>query len=138
LQPRPVGAIIEGAGAAAGKPGTGNRRDETVVKSQAVQFPDRLHAIAERIKSAYHAERVILYGSYARGEATRDSDVDVLVIAPTKERFYQRMATVHRLVRDLRTDIPLSPVVLTPDEIRTQEQQGNAFVCEILHKGREL
>ena len=107
-----------------------------MVKSQAVQFPDRLYAIAERIKSAYHAERVILYGSYARGEATRDSDVDVLVIAPTQERFLQRMATVRGAIRDLRKGLPVSPIVLTPAEL--QEREGDAFVRSILEEGIEL
>lgn len=44
--------------------------------------------IAERLKKEYNAHRVILFGSYARGEETGDSDVDLLIIAPTKERFF--------------------------------------------------
>jgi len=35
---------------------------------------DRLRAISERLKKEYKAEKVILFGSYARGEATEDSD----------------------------------------------------------------
>ena len=44
------------------------------------EISERLQKISERIKKEYHAERVILFGSYAKGEATEDSDVDLLVI----------------------------------------------------------
>ena len=62
----------------------------------------RLHTIGNKIKQEYRAERVILFGSHARGDATEDSDVDLLVFARTKERFFERMASVRRLIRDLR------------------------------------
>ncbi len=74
---------------------------------------NRIEAISERLKKKYDAQRVILFGSYARGEATEDSDVDLLVIAPTAEGFFERMATVKRLIRDLRNGLPVAPIVLT-------------------------
>ncbi len=42
---------------------------------------ERLRKIGERLKKEYHAERVILFGSYATGEATGNSDVDFFTIA---------------------------------------------------------
>ena len=42
----------------------------------------RLQTIGKKIKKDYRAEKVILYGSYATGKATKDSDVDLLVVAP--------------------------------------------------------
>jgi predicted nucleotidyltransferase len=50
---------------------------------------DRLKATNERLREEYKAEKVILFGYYARGEATKDSDADVLVITPTSERFFE-------------------------------------------------
>lgn len=98
----------------------------------------RIIEISDCLKKEYHAERVILFGSYARGEATEDSDVDILVIAPTKERFFERMATVLRCVRDIRNGIPLSPIVLRAEEIEERIRRGDQFVEEILEKGIEL
>ncbi|MGQ9632099.1 MAG: nucleotidyltransferase family protein [bacterium] len=46
--------------------------------------------ISERLRKEYHAEKVILYGSHARGEGTEDSDIDILVIALTNERSFKR------------------------------------------------
>jgi predicted nucleotidyltransferase len=98
----------------------------------------RLRTIGNKIKQEYRAERVILFGSYARGDATEDSDVDLLVVAPTKERFFVRMATVRRLIRDLRNGLPVSPIVLTPAELEKRRQAGDPFVREILETGVPL
>ena len=99
---------------------------------------DRIKAISERLKKEYNAEKVILFGSYARGEATEDSDVDILVIAPTAERFFERMATVKRLTRDLRNGLPLAPIVLTRQEIEKRIEINDQFITEILEEGIQL
>ena len=98
----------------------------------------RLRTIGKKIKQEYRAERVILFGSYARGDATEDSDVDLLVVARTKERFFERMATVRRLIRDLRNGLPVSPIVLTPGELEKRSQAGDPFIREILQTGVSL
>jgi predicted nucleotidyltransferase len=96
---------------------------------------DRVKAISERLKEEYNAQAVILFGSYARGEATDDSDVDLLIIAPTKERFFERMATVLRLTRDLYYKLALEPIVLTKQEVEQRLQRGDQFIKQIIEKG---
>ena len=98
----------------------------------------RLQTIGKKIKKDYRAEKVILFGSYAKGNATEDSDVDLLVVAPTKERIFERMASVRRLIRDLRDGLPVSPIVLTPGELEKRRQAGDPFVREILETGVSL
>jgi predicted nucleotidyltransferase len=99
---------------------------------------DRMKAISQRLKKEYKAERVILFGSYAKGKATEDSDIDILIIAPTTERFFERMATVKRLIRDLRNGLAVAPIVLTKQEVEERVKIGDQFVKEILEKGIEL
>lgn len=96
---------------------------------------ERLKKISERLKREYSAEKVILFGSHARGEATEDSDIDLFIIAPTNERFFERMATVRGLIRDLRNGLPVSPIVLTPQEIEERKKRGDQFIRDILEKG---
>lgn len=107
-------------------------------KSLNQEILERLRKISERLKKEYHAEKVILYGSHARGEATEDSDVDLFIIASTKERFFQRMATVRGLIRDLRNGLPVSPIVLTPKEVEKRVKIGDQFIIEIIEKGLYL
>lgn len=99
------------------------------------EMDERLQKISERLKKEYHAERVVLFGSYARGEETEDSDVDILVIAPTKERMIKRMAPVSRIIRDLRNGFPVSPIVLTLEESRHKLDMEDAFIQTIMEEG---
>ena len=98
----------------------------------------QLKPIADRLRDRYGAQRVILYGSAARGEATEHSDIDLLVITASKERFYERMATVLALVRDLSKGLPLSPIVLTPEELAARLAREDQFVQEIVKSGVDL
>lgn len=100
--------------------------------------PTVLLRIAQRLKREHGAEKVIVYGSVARGEATVHSDIDLLVVAPTTEKGYQRMATVKALVRDLSRGLPISPIVLTPGEFTQRLADGDPFVREIVESGVEL
>lgn len=99
---------------------------------------EQLKKIADRLKRSYRAEKVILFGSYATGDATEDSDVDLFIIAPTNERFFERMASVRRLIRDLRNGLPIAPIVLTPEEIEERTKMGDQFITEILEEGLTL
>src|SRR5512145_90672 len=67
-----------------------------------------LAGVVERLAEAFHPERIYVFGSQARGEATPDSDIDLLiVIAPTNEPAHRlaqaayRIATPHSLALDL-------------------------------------
>jgi len=96
---------------------------------------ERLKKVAERLKNDYQAEKVILFGSHAKREATWESDVDLLIIAPTRERFFERMATVRGLIRDLRNGLAIAPVVLTREEVEKRVKMGDQFVQEVLEQG---
>jgi len=102
------------------------------------QASDSLQRIGDQLKREYLAQKVILFGSYAAGKASRHSDVDILVIAPTKERFFNRLASVKRLIRGARGGLPISPIVHTPKEIEKRRKAGDQFILDILAKGIEL
>ena len=102
------------------------------------QTHSQLHQIGERLKKEYNAQQVILFSSCARGEKTVDSDVDLLVVAPTNEGFLERMATVKRTIRDLRKGLAVAPIVLTHEEIEARKQIRDPFITEILKEGLTL
>ena len=99
------------------------------------EVQNEIKNITYQLVKQYGAEKVILFGSYARGEQTADSDVDILVVAPTKERFFQRMATVRRLIRGLRDGFSVAPIVLTVQELERRQELGDPFIREILETG---
>lgn len=99
---------------------------------------DQLHEISGFLRRHYPVRRILLYGSCARGEATDDSDVDLLVEADTSEPFYDRMATVRDLLWPYASRFVLSPLVLTPAEITQRLEAGDQFVREIVAMGVEV
>jgi len=109
-----------------------------MVRSSFVVDQTRLSAIADRLRERCGAQRVILFGSAARGEATEHSDLDLLIVLPTTEKFYQRMASVHEAVRDLSRGLPLAPIVLTPEELAVRLAKGDQFVQTIVETGVDL
>jgi predicted nucleotidyltransferase len=98
----------------------------------------RLKAIADRLRRDYGAARVILFGSAARDMATEHSDIDLLVIAETSERFYERAASVLRTVRELSYGLPLAPIVLTAKELQARLERGDQFIAEVVGTGVDL
>jgi uncharacterized protein len=97
-----------------------------------------LTRIADRYRERLGATRVIVYGSVARGEATIHSDIDLLVVAPSEDRTFRRLVEAREVIRDLSFRLPVSPIVLTPDELDLRQQQGDAFVQVILDEGVDL
>lgn len=67
-----------------------------------------------RIGCQFGAERVILFGSYARGTQSADSDIDLLVVADTNLSPTQRYCAVRRLLADVPCSFDI--IVRTPEE----------------------
>jgi predicted nucleotidyltransferase len=52
---------------------------------------DTIHALVQRIIQTYRPERIVLFGAYAYGTPTVDSDVDLLVVLPFEGRGRARL-----------------------------------------------
>lgn len=94
--------------------------------------------MVRKLVQEYRPERVVLFGSYAYGRPDEDSDIDLLIIKDTTERFMKRMLTVRRILTDPKRTIALEPIVLTPQEVSRQLAKGDQFIAEIIEKGKVL
>lgn len=96
--------------------------------------PDQIDAAVKTLAAAAHPERIVLFGSYARGEAREDSDLDLLVIERQVEDRAREMVRLRRLLRPLR--IPVDVLVFSSaDVIRWGDQPGSALYWA-LREGR--
>jgi uncharacterized protein len=94
--------------------------------------------IVRRLVAEYAPEKIILFGSYAYGEPHADSDIDLLVVKDTTERYFDRQIGVLRLATGLHTHVGLEPIVMTPAEVAQRLRIGDQFVEEMLRKGEVL
>ncbi len=71
-----------------------------------------IELMVERIKAQFHPERIVLFGSHARGDARLDSDVDLLVVLDEIENSHD----VATAIRVAVSDMPVAKdiVVTTP------------------------
>ncbi len=96
---------------------------------------DRIEEFGRRIGREFGAERVIVFGSYARGAVTDDSDVDLLVIIPFEGRSVDKSVEIRM---KLRPQFPVDLLVRTPEKVRERIEMGDGFMREILEEGRVL
>ena len=94
--------------------------------------------IVDRILKGYKPKKVILFGSYAYGEPTEDSDIDLLIIKNTDKRPIDRWIEVKKLLRDISRTVPVAPLVYTEKEIEQRIAIKDFFIEEILEKGDVL
>lgn len=87
--------------------------------------------VVEKLKP----QKVILFGSFARGDFHEASDVDVVVVADFIEGFLDR---IKMLMEMNRFGIPLEPVGYTPQEFEEMKERGNPFIREVTEKGKIL
>jgi predicted nucleotidyltransferase len=86
------------------------------------QQPPYLSDVIDRIVSKFQPEKIILFGSWARGEAEQESDLDLLVVLPKVE--HKRKAAIEVLKALNGLPISKDVIVTTPQEL---EERGKVI-----------
>ena len=95
----------------------------------------QIQQVSDEIARRFHPERIILFGSYAYGTPTEDSDVDLLVVMPYEGRPAVMTSEVRGAVR---AGFPMDLLVYTPEYIRQRIAWDDFFLIEITQKGKVL
>lgn len=95
-----------------------------------------LPQVVKRIARELHPQKIILFGSYAYGTPTVDSDVDLLVVMDTDARPKERAWAVSRLL--IPRPFPVDILVKTPKELEIALAKGDFFLCDLLARGKVL
>ncbi len=96
----------------------------------AEQFQEELTKIIEQMKE-YYPQRVILFGSFARGDYHAMSDADLLIVKETDRPFLARIGDILALCD---YDISLEPLVYTPQELEQMRKEANSFIEAVLRE----
>ena len=97
---------------------------------------NEIQAFADDIVREFHPERIILFGSHARGTPTPDSDVDLLVLMKRDGKTpHQQAAEVYL---KCRSPFPVDILVRTPGEFAQRQHMRDWFMREIAREGITL
>ena len=99
------------------------------------QFTHAIARMTDQIIKHYQPEKIILFGSAARGKTRQWSDLDIVVIKDTPKRFYDRIGDVSRLVKHT---VPMDFIVYTPEEFNRMAKSSYFVRDEIITKGKIL
>ena len=94
----------------------------------------KLKIIVEALKK-YDAQKIMLFGSLAKGDTDEYSDIDIMVIKKTDRPFVKRLREVALLCE---LDEPIDILVYTPQEIEEMKKAGNLFIERVFAEGRVL
>lgn len=97
-----------------------------------------IRSITELIVRSYAPKKIILFGSYAHGEPTDESDIDLLIIKDTDKKPIERWMEVKRIVREASKLIPISPLVYNEKEFEERIALRDYFLEEVIDKGTVL
>lgn len=95
-----------------------------------------LAKIVAKMRRAGSPEKIVLFGSRARGDAKADSDIDLLVIEHSSLPRYKRSARYRKAVVGLFAAKDI--IVWSPDEVEEWKSVPNAFITTILREGKVL
>ena len=108
------------------------RRPRTALAKPSIRM---IKTMADEIVRKFRPQRIILFGSYAEGKPTVDSDVDLLVIMETRQRPPDQAAAIRR---DVRFPFAVDLLVRTPKQVQERILLGDFFIREIMKRGKVL
>lgn len=87
------------------------------------------------IKSRIPVEKMILFGSYATGKASEDSDVDLCVITEDAKGQFETAKKIRNVLWDVPNCPPLTLIPITPNRFGEKLSQHDPFFEDIVRLG---
>jgi predicted nucleotidyltransferase len=97
---------------------------------------DKILKVVELLKSSAHLSKIILFGSYARGCATEDSDIDIMVVKPSVKDRVMEMVELGRVLSPLR--LPVEVLVVSEATFNEWSSTPGNIYYEVFHEGQLL
>ena len=100
-----------------------------------ISTAEQIAQLCEQIVHEFHPQRIILFGSYAYGQPSPDSDVDLLVVMPFAGSSREQAAKIRSRID---TSVALDLLVRTPEQVVERLGMDDFFMREILQEGKVL
>ena len=101
-----------------------------------VSAQQQIEEVVRRVVERFHPEKLILFGSRARGNASPDSDADLLVVMPVSGSIRKQATEIERALVGVK--LPLDVIVATPEQLERQKDQKGTIFFTAVRQGRVL
>ncbi len=92
--------------------------------------------MVKRIVGHFKPDKIVLFGSYARGQEGPDSDVDLLIIMPVQGSKRKKSVEIYKLLAGM--GLPKDIIVVTPDEVEKYRDTPGTVIQPALSEGKVL
>jgi predicted nucleotidyltransferase len=106
------------------------------MRSPSIVESEEIRKMVRRIVRRFHPERIILFGSHARGDAGPDSDVDLLVVMPVAGSKREKQLEIRLALRGI--PVPKDIVVTTPEEFQWRQDVPGTVERPAAQEGKVL
>ena len=96
----------------------------------------KIEEMAQRLVEQFNPDKIVLFGSYARGDVGVDSDVDLLVVKPIVGSKREARIAMRMAVRGL--GIAKDIVLATPEDIAKYQNVVGTVIRSALNEGKVL
>lgn len=96
---------------------------------------NEIRSYVNNVARSFHPDQVVLFGSYADGTATQDSDVDLLVVMNHPGRDVEQ---AFKIRRSIERSFPLDLIVRKPSEMRRRLKQRDTFLTTVTRTGKTI
>ena len=105
---------------------------EVPTVDQRKRIPQKaIDEVVRQIAEKFHPQKIILFGSYARGKPRPESDVDLLVVMDAPMQSLD-------IRRHLGVMFGLDLIVYTPERLKERVEMGDWFLRDVLKEGKVL
>jgi predicted nucleotidyltransferase len=117
------------------------QRDERLIahhidKISSPPIDELLGEATRLLVEAAHPEKIILFGSYARGDFDEGSDLDLLIILPTVVDRFEEMVQLRLVLRDI--PMPIDVIVYSRSDVEERQHLRGTMLYRALREGRIL
>ncbi|MDE0261255.1 MAG: nucleotidyltransferase domain-containing protein [Bryobacterales bacterium] len=112
--------------------GSGSNRQPS---SGSTLDPRELDEIIRRVVEVAQPDRIVLFGAAARGEMTRNSDVDLLMVKDSPDAL-ELMIQIYRRLRGV--GVPVDAIVVSPDDLARYRDSHALIIKPALREGRTV
>lgn len=102
---------------------------------------DKLIPYLKLLVEKFNPDQIVLFGSYAYGNPTKDSDVDLLIVKKTEKSPREEATAIRKAFRPLRHSVgnlAFDIMVRDPEDLRERIAKGGAFHSAIIRNGIRL